>query len=187
MFENTFWNDNWSVCLTLWMILFVYASKTKLLLIKKTKYILSYFVLALSIGVYFYYSVYSIEPTASKLDYNTLANHYISVPTKSCYVFLLFSLTYLKLNSKYKMSEGMHFKCCLQNLAIFVLAFGLVARTSIKTVMAKFWSQVCTALALHWLILKWLGHFFSKCDFFSDAVHLMCNIFIWNWSNTMHV
>ena len=27
------------------------------------------------------------------------------------------------------------------------------------------------------LTLKWLGHIFSKCDFISDAVHLMWNNF----------
>ena len=37
------------------------------------------------------------------------------------------------------------------------------------------------------LTLKWLGHFFQNVISFSDAVHLMCNIFIWNWSNTMNV
>ena len=29
--------------------------------------------------------------------------------------------------------------------------------------------------------------FFQNVVSFSDAVHLMCNIFIWNWSNTMNV
>ena len=38
-----------------------------------------------------------------------------------------------------------------------------------------------------YLTLKWLGHFFQNVISFSDAVHLMCNIFIWNWSNTMNV
>ena len=37
------------------------------------------------------------------------------------------------------------------------------------------------------LTLKWLGHFFQNGNSFSDAVHLMCNIFIWNWSDTMNV
>ena len=36
------------------------------------------------------------------------------------------------------------------------------------------------------LTLKWLGHFFQNVISFSDAVHLMCNIFIWSWSNTMN-
>ena len=38
------------------------------------------------------------------------------------------------------------------------------------------------------LTLKWLGRvFFQNVISFSDAVHLMCNIFIWNWSNTINV
>ena len=37
------------------------------------------------------------------------------------------------------------------------------------------------------LTLKWLGHFFQIVISFSDAVHLMCNIFIWKWSNTMNI
>ena len=37
------------------------------------------------------------------------------------------------------------------------------------------------------LTLKWLGHFFQNVISFSDAVHPMCNIFIWNWSNTVNV
>ena len=37
------------------------------------------------------------------------------------------------------------------------------------------------------LTLKWLGHFFQNVISFSDAVHLMCNIFIWNWFSTMNV
>ena len=37
------------------------------------------------------------------------------------------------------------------------------------------------------LTLKWLGHFFQNVISFSDAIHLMCNIFIWNWSNTKTV
>ena len=37
------------------------------------------------------------------------------------------------------------------------------------------------------LTLKWLGHFFQNVISFSDAVHCTCNIFIWNWSNTMNV
>ena len=41
--------------------------------------------------------------------------------------------------------------------------------------------------SLDHLTLKWLGHFFQNVISFSDAVHLMCNIFIWNWSNTMNV
>ena len=35
--------------------------------------------------------------------------------------------------------------------------------------------------------VKWLGHFLQNVVSFSDAVHLMCNIFICNWSNTMNV
>ena len=35
--------------------------------------------------------------------------------------------------------------------------------------------------------VSWLGHFFQNVISFSDAVHLMCNSFIWNWSNTMNV
>ena len=37
------------------------------------------------------------------------------------------------------------------------------------------------------LTLKLLGHFFQNVISFFDAVHLMCNSFIWNWSNTMNV
>ena len=37
------------------------------------------------------------------------------------------------------------------------------------------------------LTLKRLGHFFQNVISFFDAVHLMCNSFIWNWSNTMNV
>ena len=37
------------------------------------------------------------------------------------------------------------------------------------------------------LTLKRLGHFFSKLILFSNLVHHKCNIFIWNWSNTMNV
>ena len=43
-------------------------------------------------------------------------------------------------------------------------------------------------MMLRWMLtLKWLDHFFSNVISFSDAVHLMCNIFVWNWSNTMNV
>ena len=45
----------------------------------------------------------------------------------------------------------------------------------------------CLMAPSHYLTLKWLGHFFfQNVISFSDAVHLMCNIFIWNWSNTMN-
>ena len=37
------------------------------------------------------------------------------------------------------------------------------------------------------LTLKWLGHFFQNGISLSDAVHLICNIFIWNWSYTVNV
>ena len=36
------------------------------------------------------------------------------------------------------------------------------------------------------LTLKWVGHFFQNVISFSDAVHHICNSFIWNWSNTMN-
>ena len=39
----------------------------------------------------------------------------------------------------------------------------------------------------HVLTLKWLGHIFQNVISFSDALHLMCNISSWNWSNTMNV
>ena len=37
------------------------------------------------------------------------------------------------------------------------------------------------------LTLKQLGHFFQSVILFSNVVHYKCNIFIWNWSNTMNV
>ena len=37
------------------------------------------------------------------------------------------------------------------------------------------------------LTLKRLGHFFQNVILFSNVVHHKCNIFIWNWSNTMNV
>ena len=55
------------------------------------------------------------------------------------------------------------------------------------------WIQVIFLRLLHWhweissLTLKWLSHFCQNVISFSDAAHLMCNIFIWNWSNTMNV
>ena len=44
-----------------------------------------------------------------------------------------------------------------------------------------------TSLHCDILTLKWLGHFFQNVISFSDDVQFMCNIFIWNWSNTMDV
>ena len=52
----------------------------------------------------------------------------------------------------------------------------------------KKWPPFCRWHFNHILLtLKWLGHIFQNLISFSDAVHLMCNIFIWNWSNTMNV
>ena len=45
-------------------------------------------------------------------------------------------------------------------------------------------SEICLKLIL---TLKRLGHFFQTVISFFDAVHLMCNSFIWNWFNTMNV
>ena len=50
------------------------------------------------------------------------------------------------------------------------------------------WSSIDSNNTLDRLTLKWLGHcFFQNVISFSDVVHLMCNIFIWNWFNTMNV
>ena len=46
------------------------------------------------------------------------------------------------------------------------------------------WSSSCCCWSsrdVSALTLKWLGHFFQNMISFSDAVHLMCNIFVWNW------
>ena len=37
------------------------------------------------------------------------------------------------------------------------------------------------------LTLKRLGHFFQNVILFSNVVRYKCNIFIWNWSNTMNI
>ena len=37
------------------------------------------------------------------------------------------------------------------------------------------------------LTLKRLGHFFQNVILFSNVVHHKCNIFIWNWTDTMNV
>ena len=37
------------------------------------------------------------------------------------------------------------------------------------------------------LTLKRLGHFFLNVILFGNVVHHKCDIFIWNWSNTMNV
>ena len=49
------------------------------------------------------------------------------------------------------------------------------------------WHWLKYVTLCHLLTLKWLGHFFENVISFSDAVHLMCNRFIWNWSNPMNV
>ena len=46
---------------------------------------------------------------------------------------------------------------------------------------------VCKMLVIEVLILKRLGHFFQNVILFSNVVQHQCNIFIWNWSNTMNV
>ena len=43
------------------------------------------------------------------------------------------------------------------------------------------------SLKFIFLTLKQLGYFFQNVILFSNAVHHKCNIFIWNWSNTMNV
>ena len=50
--------------------------------------------------------------------------------------------------------------------------------------MVRLPTHICVTRP-HWV--KWLGHCFQNVISFYDAVHLMCNIFIWNWSNTMNV
>ena len=40
----------------------------------------------------------------------------------------------------------------------------------------------------HWqLTPKWLGHIFKNVILFRSVVHHKCDIFIWNWSNTINV
>ena len=73
-------------------------------------------------------------------------------------------------------------------------AWGIVLVRKWTTVASLFTSQLPTKGVEGWVCwriqftLKWLGHLKKKNVIsFSDALHLMCNIFIWNWSNTMNV
>ena len=65
----------------------------------------------------------------------------------------------------------------------------LAQRASNAETVSSWWHRHVTVgyVESRFLTLKRLGHFFQNVILFSNLAHQKCNIFVWNWFNTMNV
>ena len=76
---------------------------------------------------------------------------------------------------------------CLQDTHIcHVTSSASKGYNIIASVLAKYPRRIGGSKSRTSLTPKRLGHFFKNVILFRNVVHHKCDIFIWNWSNTMN-